>query len=337
MFVARLTAFLCFNDFAKVLLMEGFSMSTLRSQVTERIILSIEAGAPPWRPGWSMGRPHQNLSTGKAYKGINQLLLAMAPYADPRWMTFKQATLAGCKVKKGEHGTRIIKMVEVMRNRVNQGDDTEILGVEGKKALVMKAYTVFNAQQLEGAPPMEVATSNVEPVSAVEAIAEGLMKTTGLVVTVEGNQPCYIPARDIVKMPASRQFHAQGDWAACFLHELAHATGHRKRMNRPDCFARFGSELYAKEELRAELGAAMVSCQLGLPMGQTQIDSHAAYVSSWLQVLRRDKNEIFRAAADAQRIADYLETWIPKPEADSASTPQQQEIQSVELPKRFRF
>lgn len=313
-------------------------MGDIKKEVTDRIIAAIENGVPPWRAGWSRGEPNQNLSTGKPYKGINQLLLGMAPYADPRWMTFKQATLAGCKVKKGEHGTRIIKMVEVMRDRVDQCDDTEILGVEGRRALVMKVHTVFNAEQLDGAPPLPEASRKIEPVPAVEAIAQCMVQTTGLTILEIGSQPCYIPARDTVRMPRANLFHSQEDWAATYLHELAHATGHHERMNRPQCFARFGSELYAKEELRAELASAMLSGQIGLSMGQSHIDSHAAYVSSWLDALRRDKSEIFKAAADAQRIADYLETWIPMPAADAASTMEQQKIQSVEMPKaRLRF
>lgn len=84
-------------------------------------------------------------------------------------------------------------------------------------------------------------------------------------------------------------------------------------MSRPQCFARFGSELYAKEELRAELASAMLCGQIGLSMGQSHIDSHTAYVSSWMDALRRDKREIFKAAADAQRICDYLGHWMPEP------------------------
>lgn len=288
-------------------------MGDIRQEVTDRIIAAIETGVPPWRAGWNRGEPHQNLSTGKPYKGINQLLLAMAPYVDPRWMTFNQASLAGCKVKKGEHGSRIVKMVEVMRDRVNQDDDTEILGVEGKKALVMKAYTVFNAEQLDGVPPLPNAPRKIEPVPAVEAIAQGLVQMTGLTIVEMGSQPCYVPAHDTVRMPRANLFHSQEDWAATYLHELAHATGHHERMNRPQCFARFGSELYAKEELRAELASAMLSGQIGLSMGQSHIDSHAAYLSSWLDALRRDKSEIFKAAADAQRICDYLGHWMPAP------------------------
>lgn len=242
-------------------------MGDIRKEVTDRIIAAIETGVPPWRAGWNRGEPHLNLSTGKPYKGINQLLLAMAPYADPRWMTFKQASLAGCKVKKGEHGSRIIKMVEVMRDRVNQDDDTEILGVEGKKALVMKAYTVFNAEQLDGAPPLPEASKKIEPVPAVEAIAQGLVQTTGLTILEGGNQPCYVPSIDTVRMPRAHQFHSREDEISTLFHELCHSTGHEKRMSRANCFARFGSELYAEEELRAELASAMLCGQVGLALG----------------------------------------------------------------------
>lgn len=289
-------------------------MGDIRKEVADRIVAAIEVGVPPWHAGWRQGDLHQNLSNAKPYKGINQLLLAMSQRADPRWMTFKQASLAGCRIKKGEHGTRIVKMVEVLRETVTRSDDTEVLGIEGKKALVLKAYTVFNAEQLDGVPPMAVAPIKIDKVPAVEAIGQGMVQTTGLTISEIGNQPCYLPSSDTVRMPRANQFKSQEDWSSTYLHELAHATGHPDRMNRPQCFARFGSELYAKEELRAELASAMLCGQIGLTLGQSHIESHAAYVSSWLDVLRRDKNEIFRAAAEAQRICDYLGAWIPAPD-----------------------
>jgi hypothetical protein len=66
---------------------------------------------------------------------------------------------------------------------------------------------------------------------------------------------------------------------------------------------RFGDISYAKEELRAELASVFLAAERGIPHDPEQ---HAAYVGSWIQTLKEDKNEIFRAAHDASRAADFL-------------------------------
>jgi antirestriction protein ArdC len=84
------------------------------------------------------------------------------------------------------------------------------------------------------------------------------------------------------------------------LHELGHWTGRPSRLNR-DMRQRFGSATYAMEELRAELASAFVASELGIP---ADIPQHASYIAEWIKPLRDDKREIFRAVADAQKIAD---------------------------------
>ncbi len=300
-------------------------MGNVREEVTQRIIEAIEKGTPPWRKGWNAKEPYRNARTGAAYKGINQLLLAMSGYDDPRFLTLKQANELGCKVKKGERGFHIVKMVEVARKQAQNSETTEVLAVEDRKALVMKSYVVFNAYQIEGLPALPKADRHIEPIKAIEAIAQG-METTGLCIKVHGDQPAYVPALDTIKMPDIHRFHSAELWGSTLLHELGHATGSAKRLNRQHCFARFGSELYAKEELAAELCSAMMMAELGVTEGLEQSDrhlnSHASYIGSWLQILRQDKNEIFRAAADAQRMADYLGQWKPQPEPLAVTEPE---------------
>lgn len=291
--------------------------SNIRDEITQQIIDAIEAGTPPWRKGWSSPELHQNAKTGQAYKGINQLLLGLTPYSDGRWLTFKQAEAMGVKIKKGSKGHRIVKMVEVERGRAATEQDAEVLAEDKGKALVMKGYVVFNAEQIDGLPALPRPTMNqVEPVAAVDAVIEG-MKGTGLTVHYGGGQPAYAPLADTVRMPMADRFHTTQDYAATVLHELAHASGHQSRLNRLNLYARFGSEEYAREELRAELASALLGAQLGVPMASTMMESHASYLANWLTVLKRDKNEIFRAAADAQKIADYLAQWAIGPTAQS--------------------
>lgn len=296
----------------------GQALENIRQQITDQIVAAIEAGTPPWRKGWSSPELHQNATTKQAYKGINQLLLGLTPYADPRWLTFKQAEAMGVKIKKGSKGQRIVKLVEVDRSRAGAHQDAEVLAEDQGKALVMKSYVVFNAEQIEGLPDLPRSTTKrVEPVAAVDALIEG-MKGTGLTVFYQGGQPAYSPLTDAVKMPLPDRFHTVQDYAATILHELAHATGHVSRTNRLNLYARFGSEEYAREELRAELSSAILGAQLGMPMAESVMESHASYMASWLTVLKRDKNEIFRAAADAQKIVDFLGQWavVPSPHGE---------------------
>lgn len=289
-------------------------MENIRQQITDQIVAAIEAGTPPWRKGWSSPELHQNATTKQAYKGMNQLLLGLTPYTDPRWLTFKQAEAMGVKIKKGSKGYRILRMIEVDRSRAGAHQDAEVLAEDKGKALVMRGYIVFNAEQIDGLPPLpRPATNKVEPVAAVDAVIEG-MKGTGLTVLYGGGQPAYAPPSDTVRMPMPDRFFSTQEMAATVLHEICHASGHTSRLNRLNLYARFGSEEYSREELRAELSSAFLGAQLGVPMAASMMESHASYMASWLTVLKRDKNEIFRAAAEAQKIADYLAALAPVPD-----------------------
>jgi antirestriction protein ArdC len=285
----------------------------IRQQITDDIIKAMEAGVPPWRKGWSSGHLAFNMSSGKLYRGINQAILLIHMQSlgqshggDPRYLTYRQAQHMGLQVRRGEHGVRIIKLVEVERRRAKQaaGAEGEVVAEEDGKALVLKAFTVFNASQIDGVAPMPARECEVQPAEAVQAIVWGL-QDTGLKLNFGHYQPAYDLKRDEIRIPNVEQFHSLDDFHATLLHECAHASGHMKRLARPHMHARFGSAEYAREELRAELASAFGGF-VGLPPGPTMIESHAAYIQSWLQVLRGDKNEIFRAAADAQRICDYL-------------------------------
>ncbi len=304
----------------------------IKQQITDDIISRLEKamdeGVPPWSKSWSSGQPPFNASSGKAYQGVNFLILLMHMQAhggDARHLTYKQAQHMGLQVRRGERGARVIKLVEVERERAKQaaGAEGEIVGEENGKALVLKAYTVFNAAQIDGMAPMPARECDVKPAEAVEAIVWGL-QDDGMKLNFGHYQPAYDLRRDEIRMPTVEQFHSLEDMHATILHECGHASGHMKRLSRPHMHARFGSAEYSREELRAELASAFMQGIIGLPPGQTMIESHASYLSSWLEVLRNDKNEIFRAAADAQRICDYLSERALKarPRGNPDSSPQ---------------
>ena len=298
----------------------------IRQQITDDIIKALEApgGVRPWSKSWASGQLAFNASSGDFYHGVNQFILGMQPYTDARFLTYRQAQYMGLQVRKGEQGTRIIKVVEVNRRQAEQeaGDSGEVLTHEGGRSLVLKAYTVFNACQIDGMAPLPARVCDVQPAEAVEAIVRGL-QDTGMKLHYRGNQPVYRVRSDEIICPVVADFHSIEDAQATILHECAHASGHPKRMARLHFDVQRGSPEYAREELRAELASAMMTVTVGLPPpGPSMMESHASYVASWLEALRRDKGEIFRAAADAQKICDYLSeralAAVPKPIPQSA-------------------
>lgn len=180
----------------------------IRQEITDSIVQAIEnGGTPPWRKSWSSGYLHCNASSGVAYKGINQLILAMAAPAngDVRWLTYKLAGSMGLQVRKGKHGTVIVKMVEVNRRQVAQEAKSggDVLAEDGAKALIMKAFTVFHASQIDGMAPMPTRECNITCADVVEQIIFGLQRTGLKVNFGQGFQPAYYPRR--MKSASHRQ------------------------------------------------------------------------------------------------------------------------------------
>jgi antirestriction protein ArdC len=282
--------------------------------VTEQVIAALEAGTPPWRKPWDpdkAGGPSmpRNATTGARYRGINVVTLGMSPLAfhsgDPRWATYKQAADKDWQVKKGERGTTayFFKRVEVRDSKSDHGD-----GEEGTRRIpLLRAFTLFHASQIEGVPEFSPPTIAEAPWRAPEA-AETIVTNSKAVVRIGGDRAFYSPGTDHIQMPPVQAFHAPSGYAGTILHEMSHWTGAPARLNR-DLRNGFGSHDYAREELRAEIGQMMVCAELGI--SDCDFSNNAAYVASWLEKLRSDRREIFRAAADAQRIADYLLAFHP--------------------------
>lgn len=285
----------------------------IREEITNKIIAAIEAGTPPWRKGWSGGALCCNAQTGKPYQGVNQMLLGMSGFEDNRWLTFKQARKLGLQVRKGERSTKIVRMVEVERKAAERENDSEVVSVGQGRALVMRLYDLFNAAQVDGMASRPERIHAIAPVAAAEAMIEGL-KRTGLDVRHGYPDASYSVVDDLIRMPDQASFHNTGNRAedyeywATLMHEAIHSTGSHKRLQRLIPSARFDSQERAKEELVAEVGAAMLCCDLGIGIGQAKehLENHSAYIASWLTLLKQDKNEIFRAAAAAQRAFDYM-------------------------------
>jgi antirestriction protein ArdC len=285
-------------------------------EVTDRIIEALEAGTPHWRRPWDpdkAGGPAmpRNAMTGHRYRGINVLTLGMSMLAftsgDPRWATYKQAEERGWQVRKGERGTTgyFFKKLELRDDRADgsrpEGDDSV------RRIPLLRSFSLFHASQIDGIPDFIPPTIEEAPWRAPEA-AEIIIANSGAVVRFGGEKAFYSPSTDHIQMPPHAAFATAEKFCGTLLHEAGHWTGAKTRLNR-DLRNHFGSHDYAREELRAEIGQMMVCGELGI--ADCDFSNNAAYVASWLEKLRSDRKEIFRAAADAQRIADYLLAFHP--------------------------
>lgn len=281
-------------------------------KVAAKIIEALEQGTAPWQKPWKPGElrlPH-NPTTDQNYRGINSMWLMMQGHDDPRWMTYKQAEAQGAQVKKGEKGTVI--QYWKFRGQEPEADDNgkPILDGEGKQKTREVEYerprvfhaVVFNATQIDGLPPREAKPTMPEWQRHEQA--EAILQASDVPMRhIEGNRAYYSPAKDEITMPERTQFPTADGYYATALHELGHATGHPSRLDR-DLSHPFGSEGYAREELRAEIASLMLGerLEIGHDPGQ-----HSAYVGSWIKALQEDPREIFRAAADAEKIAGYVQ------------------------------
>ena len=277
--------------------------------VTDKIVAMIEAGAGAWHMPWhgdGLTLPRNPLS-GTRYRGCNVPLLwsaAMAKgYQSHQWATFKQWQKAGAQVRKGERSELVFfwKRFGPAEGDEGAGDGD---GRSGRARYMARAYNVFAVEQVD-----EYGVQPSLPLDGLAegnriAVAEGYFSSIGATVRHGGGKAFYAPSHDAIQMPEFRQFFDAVSYYATLGHEHVHWTGHAARCNR-EFGKRFGDRAYAFEELVAELGAAFLCAGLGL--ANAPRPDHAAYLDSWLKVMREDKRAVFTAGARAQAAVDWLD------------------------------
>ena len=290
---------------------------SIRSSIAKEFVKSLNENQIPWRAMWENQRAY-NASTGKDYRGVNAVWLSYQAgqkgYTDPRWCTFAQANMHGWSIKKGEKGTKIefwSTYDTKTRQNLTQAEADKIVREDPEREkdmyMMAKRYIVFNAEQIRGIPPLEK-QAEVD-MAAIGAQRDVLLRNMGLAFHEGGDQAFYRPSEDSITMPPDSAFKNDYGYMSVFLHECGHATGHESRLNR-DLTGTFGSEKYAKEELRAEIASAFTSQALGFSAGEVDqtahMENHKAYIQSWAKAIKDAPNELFAAIKDAEAISDYL-------------------------------
>jgi len=282
-------------------------MNRAQEKIVDRLIEAMERGIIPWRRPWFMPT---NAVSGKSYRGINQLVLSIGEFADPRFLTFLQAQQLGGSVKQGEKGFPVVLWHFPTAEEVRNDPNARVWA---------KGYTVFNVLQCEGLMKLPVlAKTEHDSMSQAQAIMDNWTDRPG--IDFGGYRASYNSLTDKVSMPETGKFSSPEAYYDTMFHELIHSTGHPSRLNRESLTMR---QEYAVEELIAEIGGAMLCAEAHID-NTNLTENNAAYLQSWLTTLRKDKTMILKAASSAAKAADLILGRNQKGEEPMNMTPETQ-------------
>lgn len=286
------------------------------SRITDKIIEELANGVRPWMKPWNAANTNGRITrplrcNGQPYSGMNVLLLwseqMSRGFGSSMWMTFKQALELGAAVRKGETGSTVVFASRFTKSEAD-GEGGEI----DREVPFLKAYSVFNIEQIDGLPdhyyhrPERVP----DPVQRIEQV-DRFFRNTGAIIRHGGNQAFYAQGLDLIQMPPFETFKDAASYYATLSHEATHWTAPANRVGRDlSRYAKVRSER-AREELIAELGSCFLCADLGIAPELEPRPDHASYLQSWLKVLADDTRAIFQAAAHAQRATAYVHGLQP--------------------------
>ena len=301
-----------------------------------------------WEKGWidgggkTQGLP-QNLS-GRRYSGHNdfflQLHTAMNSYAMPVYATFKQIHEAGATINKGEKAMPVIYWNITHRDENGQKVTDEQYDAMSKaeqekcKSIpIMMGYYCYNLDQtnFKEVKPEQYARLQEQFKAPEVKDTKGMFISPEFdamiekqawvckINTIEGSGAFYSKSKDEITVPLKAQFNIHEDpkevykdgmeYYSSLVHEMAHSTGIDTRLSR-DMEGRFGDKKYAKEELVAELSAAMVGNSMGFD--KRILDNNAKYVDSWIDTLKQEPKFIISVMADVSKASGMILDHVDK-------------------------
>lgn len=302
-----------------------------RKEMLNTLLESMENDPGAWQKGWfSFSHIPENGATGKRYRGLNVLFLygvaKKKGFEDPRWVTFNQAHELGATIKSGEKASSVFFYREYDKVTKRDFDPQTIADLSKEEQLdyrkenvrnVLKFSAVFNAEQCENFPKLERKEMSSEEQEKRNKFCETIINNSAAPIHMDGGDRAYYnPATDSIHLPLFNSFNTLQDFYATALHEIAHSTGYKTRLNR-DLSGSFGSQLYALEELRAELSSVFMQVDLGIDLSGAEVKNHAAYLRSWFSAIQDDQQTFYNAAADADKICKYISTEYLKNEFEN--------------------
>lgn len=243
-----------------------------------------------------------NAVSKRPYHGVNLLLLSLAPFSDYRWLTLRQANELGGRVRRGERAS-----IAVFWKHIDVTDEDDDKECRRRCIPLLRHYSIFNVQQCENLNLPVLEDWHEELTLRIERAEKVIQQMPEAPRIVEGGPiACYIPREDVVRIPKIQDFEAAEAYYGTMFHELGHATGHEKRLNRPGVTNQvvFGSCDYSREELVAELTSAFVCAEVGID--NSVVENAASYIHGWLTTLESDARAVVTASGQAQRATDFI-------------------------------
>lgn len=272
--------------------------------INEQVLSLMETKGLKWKKPWiekvGGGLP-MNAVTGKPYHGMNVLLL-MGSWnsGGTYWATLKQWGSIGVRVREDQikKGTAICFYTS--KRLVMEGDDGQ---EKTSYQPVIKTFLVYSSRQIEGGWEEPAQPKKLYETQG-STLVQGMVTSLMVDLRHGGNRAYYMPSGDFVQMPDKDQFLSDMHYDGTLLHEVGHWTGHNSRGLREVPWAWFGTPDYAREELVAELISVYLSVTLGIEIEARE--DHAAYLQSWMQVIKDDRWAFYRAAKKAERAVNWI-------------------------------
>ena len=293
----------------KITLIKEQESRTIYQIVTDRIISEMRNGVIPWRKPWHGVKDGAiSYTTRKPYSLLNQMLLGRPG----EWLTWKQIHELGGRIKKGSKAGMVTFWRVYLKGKDGEDipDDTEVMEAVDKR-FVLRYYNVYHIDDVEGVDSKVEPDDNrpkLQPIDEAESVVAGYVERNSplRVQSTRSNKAYYAPLSDEVVVPLLEQYDEPEGYYSTLFHELTHSTGHSGRLDRQlGMLAKFGSKDYAREELVAEIGSAMICNRLGFESDKTFKNS-VAYLESWLTSLENDEKLIVYAASKAEKAAKYI-------------------------------
>lgn len=305
---------------------------TIKDMVNERVIAGLERGVVPWHQPWSSTAAPMSMSSDKPYRGSNVfilLLTAMAEgYTSAWWGTYDQiAEQSGMTVSKTIGRRKVWESPDGQARGVRKGEtSTPVVyfrrwsrpdpdaaplpdGSQPLKSGVTMFYNnVFSADQADGLPERYYPQpgAEIERIDTAENVIKGYLGRDGAPTLRKGTAAYYAPKADQLTLPDAADFEDMPYYYGTAYHEMTHSTGHASRLNRRGIaeFGHFGDQNYAKEELVAHMGSAILAVMTGTDLHFDEF--HVSYIGNWLKALRGDNGLVVYAGAQAQRAVDHI-------------------------------
>lgn len=274
--------------------------------ITDKVITQLEQGIIPWHKPWGgVATGAINYVSRKPYSLLNQILLGDR---QGEWLTFNQIKNLGGSIKKGAKSSFVVFWSQVPITKTNEDGDEICVGTRP----ILRYYNVFHVNDTTGIPSKIVASEEPKhnPINKAEVMIYDYVdreSTLKFINDKPSDKACYSPAFDMVQVPMMEQFQEIGEYYSTAFHELTHSTMIKGRCDRKSdsSFHAFGSKEYSKEELVAEMGAAML-CSIAGIEAESVFKNSVAYLQGWLKAFKQDNKMIVYAASQAEKAVKYI-------------------------------